>query len=48
MAAVLFTTTLYVAGGVLGMFHHLYFTGTTPIIIAVGGAFSALEVVPEC
>jgi nitric oxide reductase subunit B len=46
MAAVLFATSLYVVGGVLGLFHHLYFTGTTPIIIAVGGTFSALEVVP--
>jgi nitric oxide reductase subunit B len=28
------------------MFHHLYFTGTTPIIIALGGMFSALELMP--
>ncbi len=45
-AAVLFTTTLYIFGGVLGTFHHLYFTGTSPIIIALGGTFSALEVMP--
>ena len=38
--AVLFTTILYLIGGVLGMFHHLYFTGTTPIILALGGTFS--------
>ena len=44
--AVLFTTILYLAGGVLGTFHHLYFSGTTPAIIAVGGTFSALEIVP--
>ncbi len=44
--AVLFTTILYLAGGVLGTFHHLYFTGTTPAIIALGGTFSALELVP--
>jgi nitric oxide reductase subunit B len=45
-AAVLFTTMLYLAGGVLGMFHHLYFTGTTPVILALGGTFSALELMP--
>ncbi len=44
--AVLFTTILYLTGGVLGMFHHLYFTGTTPIILVLGGTFSALELVP--
>lgn len=44
--AVLFTTTLYLAGGVLGTFHHLYFTGTAPAVIALGGTFSALELVP--
>ena len=44
--AVLFTTILYLSGGVLGTFHHLYFAGTTPAIIAIGGTFSALEIVP--
>ncbi len=44
--AVLFTTILYLAGGVVGTFHHLYFAGTTPAIIALGGTFSALELVP--
>ena len=44
--AVLFTTVLYLTGGVLGMFHHLYFTGTTPIILVLGGTFSALELMP--
>ena len=44
--AVLFTTVLYLTGGVLGTFHHLYFTGTTPVILAVGGTMSALELVP--
>ena len=44
--AVLFTTILYLTGGVLGMFHHLYFTGTTPIILVLGGTFSALELMP--
>lgn len=44
--AVLFTTILYLTGGVLGMFHHLYFTGTSPVILALGGTFSALELMP--
>ena len=44
--AVLFTTIFYLAGGVLGTFHHLYFAGTTPAIIALGGTLSALELVP--
>ena len=44
--AILFTTILYLSGGVLGMFHHLYFTGTTPIIMVIGGTMSALELMP--
>ena len=44
--AVLFTTILYLAGGVLGTFHHLYFAGTTPAIIAVGEPSALLELVP--
>ncbi len=44
--AILFTTILYLTGGVLGMFHHLYFTGTTPIILVIGGTMSALGLMP--
>ena len=44
--AVLFTTILYLAGGVLDTFHHLYFTGTAPAVIALDGIFSALKLVP--
>ncbi len=43
---VLFATIVYLAGGVLGMFHHLYFAGTTTAAVALGASFSALEVVP--
>jgi len=43
---VLFATIVYMAGGVLGMFHHLYFAGTTTAAVALGSTFSALEVVP--
>ncbi len=37
---------LFMVGGVPGTFHHLYFSGTTTPVMAVGAAFSALEVVP--
>jgi nitric oxide reductase subunit B len=43
---VLFATFVFMAGGVLGTFHHLYFAGTTTAVIALGASFSALEVVP--
>lgn len=43
---VLFATIVFMAGGVLGTFHHLYFAGTTTAVIALGASFSALEVVP--
>jgi len=43
---VLFATIIFLGGGVLGTFHHLYFSGTPTAIIAVGATFSALEVVP--
>lgn len=44
--AVLFSTTIFLSGGILGTFHHLYFAGSSPIVIALGAVFSALEVVP--
>lgn len=43
---VLFATVIFMAGGVLGTFHHLYWTGTPTAVLAVGASFSALEVVP--
>ncbi len=45
-AAVLFATIVFLAGGVLGTLHHLYFAGTPTAVIALGASFSALEVVP--
>ncbi len=42
----LVSASLFMVGGVPGTFHHLYFTGTTTPIMAVGASFSALEVVP--
>lgn len=40
------SASLFMLGGVPGTFHHLYFSGTTTPVLAVGAAFSALEVVP--
>ncbi|HTZ50720.1 MAG TPA: nitric-oxide reductase large subunit [Spirochaetia bacterium] len=37
---------LYLGAGVIGTFHHLYWTGTPTPIIALGAVFSALEIVP--
>lgn len=45
-AAVLFSTAIFLVGGIPGTFHHLYFSGTPVQIMAVGATFSALEVVP--
>jgi nitric oxide reductase subunit B len=44
--AVLFSSTIFLTGGIIGTFHHLYFTGTPTPILALGATFSALEVVP--
>ncbi|GIW82911.1 MAG: hypothetical protein KatS3mg105_4718 [Gemmatales bacterium] len=45
-SAVLFSCTVFLFGGIIGTFHHLYFTGTPTPILALGATFSALEVVP--
>lgn len=45
-AGSLFATIIYLLGGIIGTFHHLYFAGTSISIIALGASFSALEVVP--
>ncbi|SHM84647.1 nitric oxide reductase subunit B [Cyclobacterium lianum] len=45
-SAVIFATVIFLAGGILGTFHHLYFTGTPKAVMALGATFSALEVVP--
>jgi len=45
-ANVLFATVVFMAGGVLGTFHHLYWAGTPTSVLALGASFSALEVVP--
>lgn len=42
----LLAATIYLAGGIIGTLHHLYFTGTPTSALALGAVFSALEVVP--
>ena len=44
--SVLVATLIFLSGGVLGTFHHLYFSATPISVIALGSVFSALEVVP--
>jgi nitric oxide reductase subunit B len=44
--SVLLATIIFLGGGVLGTFHHLYWSGTPIGVIALGSVFSALEVVP--
>ncbi|HEY8345844.1 MAG TPA: nitric-oxide reductase large subunit [Symbiobacteriaceae bacterium] len=46
VATVLFSSIIFLSGGIIGTFHHLYFTGTTLPVMALGAVFSALEVVP--
>ncbi|UNY98796.1 nitric-oxide reductase large subunit [Zhouia spongiae] len=43
---VLLATIIFMSGGILGTFHHLYFSGTPTAVMALGATFSALEVVP--
>jgi nitric oxide reductase subunit B len=46
LRATYFSITLYLGAGIIGTFHHLYFTGSPLFITALGATFSALEVVP--
>ncbi len=45
-SATVLAATIFLAGGVIGTLHHLYFTGTPTVVLALGSVFSALEVVP--
>src|SRR4029079_14298742 len=45
-AAALLSATIFLAGGIIGTCHHLYFSGTPIVALAWGSVFSALEVVP--
>jgi nitric oxide reductase subunit B len=44
--ATYFSILLYLGAGIIGTFHHLYFTGSPLFITALGATFSALEIVP--
>ncbi len=44
--AAILSATIYLAGGIIGTCHHLYFSGTPIVALAWGSVFSALEVVP--
>ncbi|HUH40934.1 MAG TPA: cbb3-type cytochrome c oxidase subunit I, partial [Castellaniella sp.] len=44
--ASLTSAVLFMLGGVPGTMHHMYFSGTTTPVMAIGATFSALEVVP--
>lgn len=43
---VIFSTIIFMTGGILGTCHHLYFSGTPTGVMAFGATFSALEIVP--
>lgn len=40
------SASIFLAGGIIGTLHHLYYSGTPVKAIALGATFSALEVVP--
>ena len=44
--ASLLAATIFLSGGIIGTLHHLYFSGTPTVVLALGSVFSALEVVP--
>ncbi len=44
--AAIFSSTIYLTGGIIGTMHHLYFAGTPTGVLAWGAVFSALEIVP--
>ncbi len=46
--AAILSSTVFLSGGIIGTLHHLYFSGTPTFVLALGSAFSALEVVPLC
>lgn len=44
-ATVLLSTTIFLAGGIIGTFPHYYFAGTPEGVIAFGAVISAIEIV---
>jgi nitric oxide reductase subunit B len=45
-SASILAATIFLSGGIIGTLHHLYFSGTPTVVLALGSIFSALEVVP--
>lgn len=43
---VVVAAAVFLAGGIIGTLHHLYFSGSPTMIASLGAVFSALEVVP--
>jgi len=46
LRAVSLSMGLFLGSGVIGTFHHLYYTGSPAFVSALGSVFSALEIVP--
>ncbi|HPQ71908.1 MAG TPA: nitric-oxide reductase large subunit [bacterium] len=46
LMTIYFSIFLYLGSGVIGTFHHLYWSGSPVAVVALGAVFSALEVVP--
>ena len=46
LRAVSLSVGLFLGSGIIGTFHHLYYTGSPASIAALGSVFSALEIVP--
>ncbi len=46
LRAVSLSVGLFLGSGIIGTFHHLYFSGSPASISALGSVFSALEIVP--
>ncbi|HEY6909205.1 MAG TPA: nitric-oxide reductase large subunit [Myxococcales bacterium] len=44
--SVVLASTIFLAGGIIGTLHHLYFSGAPTFVLSLGAVFSALEVVP--
>ncbi|MFT3924362.1 MAG: nitric-oxide reductase large subunit [Myxococcales bacterium] len=44
--ATVLASTIFLSGGIIGTLHHLYYSGTPTLVLALGAVFSALEVVP--
>jgi nitric oxide reductase subunit B len=44
-ATVFFSTIIFLFGGIIGTFHHLYFSVTPTAVMALGARFSELEAV---